>query len=94
MLIYREQVENELRENEESYRQIVELSPNGIVTMNLKGKFLSINRAFTEITGFMEKEMVGKHFTKIPTKPKALSSTIAQMFSNILKEKKGWNCRI
>jgi len=83
-----EQVENTLRASEENYRQIVELSPNGIATIDLKGTVLSINRAFTEITGFEEDEMVGKHATKVPTTPKVQASSIAQIFSNVIKGKK------
>jgi len=82
------QTEKTLRTSEGNYRQIVELSPNGIGTFNLKGIVLSINRAFTEITGFEEDEMVGKHVLNVPTKPKILSSTLAQLMSNIIKEKK------
>ena len=81
-----EQVENTLRASEENYRQIVELSPNGIATIDLKGTVLSINRAFTEITGFEEDEMVGKHATKVPTTPKVQASSIAQIFSNVIKK--------
>ena len=81
------QSEKVLRESEENYRQIVELSPNGIVTINLKGEVLSVNRAFTDLTGFAENDFVGGHITKMPTKPKVFSSTVTQIFSNIIKEK-------
>ena len=82
------QAEKLLRTSEENYRQLVELSPNGIVTINLKGIVLSVNRSFTDLTGFAENEFVGGHITKMPTKPKVFSSTVARIFSDIVKEKK------
>ena len=56
-----------LRKSEEMYRNIVELSPDGIATMSMRGTITSVNRAFLELTGFSEDEIVGKHFTKLGT---------------------------
>ncbi|PVX25437.1 MAG: hypothetical protein CW716_07955 [Candidatus Bathyarchaeum sp.] len=56
-----------LRKSEEKYRGIVELSPDGIATMNLKGTVTSVNKAFLDLTGFSKDEIVGKHFTKLGT---------------------------
>ncbi|MGD2065807.1 MAG: PAS domain S-box protein [Candidatus Bathyarchaeota archaeon] len=56
-----------LRKSEEKYRGIVELSPDGIATMNLKGTITSVNKAFLDLTGFSKDEIVGKHFTKMGT---------------------------
>ena len=52
---------------EGQYREIVELSPDGIITVNLKGTITSCNQAFTYLAGFSKEEIVGKHFTKLPT---------------------------
>ena len=46
----RDQSERALRESEERYRQLVELSPNGIVVHRL-GKILYFNEAFARLVG-------------------------------------------
>ena len=63
----RKKAEERLRKSEEKYRSIVELSPDGIATMNMKGIVTSINKAFVDLTGFSKDEIVGKHFTKLGT---------------------------
>ncbi|MBN1286737.1 MAG: PAS domain S-box protein [Anaerolineae bacterium] len=63
----RKRIENRLRESEERYRDIVELVPEGIVTANLRGVVTSCNSVFTKLTGFSQDEIVGKHFSRLPT---------------------------
>ncbi|MBU7046699.1 MAG: PAS domain S-box protein, partial [Theionarchaea archaeon] len=63
----RKTAEEQLRESEERYRNIVELAPDGIVIMDLKGFITSCNTAFLKLTGFTKEEIVGKHFSKLPT---------------------------
>ena len=62
----RKQAEMELRDSEEQYRNMFERSPDGIVTTDLMGTVTSLNPAFLELTGYLEEEIVGRHFTKIP----------------------------
>jgi len=47
------------------YKSLVELAPDGIITFNLMGFITSANSAYYRLTGFNEKEIIGKHFTKI-----------------------------
>jgi PAS domain S-box-containing protein len=54
-----------LKESEEKYRNIVDLAPDGIITVDLRGVITCINATFTKLTGYSEKEVVGKHFTRI-----------------------------
>ncbi|MBN2051228.1 MAG: PAS domain S-box protein [Spirochaetales bacterium] len=64
----RKEYEDQRRESEEKYRNLVESSPDGIITMSLSGKVLSVNRAFLELTGYERAEsFVGIHFLSIPT---------------------------
>jgi len=63
----RRRMDDELRSSEQRWRSLVELAPDGIVTINLRGRITSINTAFTKLTGFIKEEIVGKHFTKIGT---------------------------
>jgi PAS domain S-box-containing protein len=63
----RKKAEEQLRESEEKYRNIVELAPDGIVIMDLKGFITSCNTAFLKLTGYTEEDVVNKHFSKLPT---------------------------
>ena len=61
------ETEEELRRSEERYRSLIELAPEGIMTLNLKGEVTSINTAYARLTGYSENEIVGQHFTKLGT---------------------------
>ncbi len=50
---------------EELYRSVVELSPDSIITVDMKGVLTSCNNAATRMLGYSEDEMIGKHFSKI-----------------------------
>ena len=63
----RELAEKQLRESEEKYKSIVELAPDGIATLDLKGFVLSCNSSFLEISGYSKSDIIGKHFSKLPT---------------------------
>ena len=63
----RKRAEESLRESEEKYRRIVELAPDGIITVNLEGIVTSCNTAFLNLTGYSKDDVVGKHFAELPT---------------------------
>ncbi len=63
----RKLLEQELRHSEEKYREMVDQAPDGMTTIDRKGKVTACNRAFLESTGFTEEEIVGQHFSKLPT---------------------------
>jgi PAS domain S-box-containing protein len=44
---------------------LVDLAPDGIVTMDVKGVIDSVNPAVLKMSGYSEEEIVGKHFTKL-----------------------------
>jgi len=57
----RVQVEEALRSSEEKYRKAFFTSPNAICITRLHdGMFISINKGFTEITGYTEEDVIGK----------------------------------
>lgn len=58
--------EEALRHSEENYRSIIELAPDGIITVDTRGIVTSCNTSFTELTGFTKAEIVSKHFSKLP----------------------------
>ena len=63
----RKRVKEALEESEERYRNIVELAPDGILTLNLNGVVTSCNSAFLKLTGYSKDEIVGTHVSKFPT---------------------------
>ena len=61
----RRQMEDALRASERKCSDLVENSPDGIISLDKTGHFLSFNVAAEHMTGFSADEVVGKHFTKI-----------------------------
>lgn len=61
----RKKAEEALRESEERYRTIFELSPDSIVTVDTQGVITSCNATATKMLGYSKDEIIGKHFSKI-----------------------------
>jgi len=76
-----------LAESEEKYRNIVEMSPNGIVTVNLKGRITYCNKAFFDETGYSREEIIGKKFTRLPHLPKRDIQRNLKIFGSLLEGK-------
>jgi PAS domain S-box-containing protein len=74
-----------LRESEERYRSIVELAPDGIVTVDLLGVITSCNSAFLEQTGFNRDEIVGRHYTTLPTLHPDEFAAYAKLFAQAVQ---------
>lgn len=81
----RKQAEEQLKESEKKYRNIVELAPDGILTMDVKGTITSCNTAFSALTGFSKEEIVGKHFTRTPTLRKRDIPRYVKIFGSVLR---------
>jgi len=54
-----------MRESEENYRNLIEMAPDGIVTLNTKGVITSWNAAAEKFTGYSKEELIGKHFSRL-----------------------------
>jgi PAS domain S-box-containing protein len=81
----RKQAEELLRQNEEKYRLLFELSPVGITTLDMKGMITSCNPAVYKKGGFSEGELVGKHFSKVtPFRPRDAPKFL-RMFTSIIR---------
>lgn len=65
--VERKKVEEKLRESEGQFKNIVELSTDGYLCADLKGRITDCNSAFLSHTGYTRKDFVNKHFTKLPT---------------------------
>jgi PAS domain S-box-containing protein len=76
-----------LRATEERYRHMVELSPAGILAVDLKGTVTSANEAFVLLSGFPTGELVGRHITKLPTLVGQDMGTYVDLFNRIIKGK-------
>ncbi len=61
----RSRLEAEKRKSEERFKNIIELAPDGIVTVSMKGIVTSANPAFLRITGYDAKEIIGKRFYRL-----------------------------
>ncbi|MBE0634913.1 PAS domain S-box protein, partial [Candidatus Bipolaricaulota bacterium] len=71
------EAQRHVQESEERYRNIVEMSPIGILTINLKGIVTSSNPAFLHMIGYQDEELVGRRFTRIPAiRPRDLSKYV------------------
>jgi len=61
----RKQTEEALRISERKYSDLVQQSPDAIISLDKIGNFLSFNPAAEHVSGFSAKEVIGKHFTKV-----------------------------
>ena len=55
---------DQLKISEERYRNLVELAPDAIITVDLKGLITSCNSAAIALTGYPKHELIGRHFTE------------------------------
>jgi two-component system cell cycle sensor histidine kinase/response regulator CckA len=62
----RKQVES-LQGFRELHDKLVKISPDGILTVDLKGFVYSVNDAFVELTGYDRADIEGKHASQLPT---------------------------
>jgi two-component system sensor kinase FixL len=61
----RKQVEDRLRQREELLRQTIRHAPIGMATVDLEGRILTINEAFSSMVGYAERELVHKPVNSI-----------------------------
>ena len=58
-------LEAERKRVEERFKTIIDLAPDGIVTVSLRGVVTSVNPAFLKITGYALDEVLGKRFYQL-----------------------------
>ena len=66
----------------------MDLSPNGIVLVDLRGNVVFCNDAFFEFTGFTREEVLGKKFSAMPQLRKKDIPQYIKIFGSLLKGKK------
>lgn len=60
-------LEAETQETQDRLKALVETAPDGIVTVDLMGKITSMNKMFSDLTGFEYEEIIGENFLKLKT---------------------------
>lgn len=86
-LTERLKLEEEKKKSEERFRHIIELAPDGIVTVSLNGIVTSANPAFLDITGYKKEEVIGKRFYQLGTLRKIDLRNNLKIFSQIIRGK-------
>jgi PAS domain S-box-containing protein len=61
----RKQIEEALRASERKYSDLVQQSPDAVISLDKIGNFLSFNPAAERMSGFSAQEVIGRHFTKV-----------------------------
>ncbi|MCK4273066.1 PAS domain S-box protein, partial [bacterium] len=77
----------QLEKSEEKYRKIVELAPDGIITLDREGVVKSCNTAFLKRFGISEDDILDLHFFKSPRVPEKDRARYHKMFNSIMSGK-------
>ncbi|MCC7573241.1 MAG: PAS domain S-box protein [Candidatus Methanofastidiosum sp.] len=83
----RKKIEAKLNESEHRYRELIEQSPDSIVTFNTGGFVTSCNLAHEKFTGYSKEETIGKHFTKLPFLRLRDIYSYTKIFKELLRNK-------
>ena len=61
----RKEAEDKLRQQEAELRLVFRNAPTAIATLDLEGRFLVTNRAFSELLGYEDNELVGRPYSEL-----------------------------
>ncbi|MBL0175995.1 MAG: PAS domain S-box protein [Ignavibacteria bacterium] len=77
-----------LRASENRFRTAFESSPIGLVIMNIDGKYLRVNQAFSRMLGYREEELIGRNYEEF-THPDDRAQNRATMHDFLRGERTG-----
>ena len=80
----RKHTEEALRISERKYSDLVQQSPDAIISLDKIGNFLSFNPAAERVSGFSAQEVIGRHFTRVGFLDKESIATLLKEFGLIL----------
>jgi PAS domain S-box-containing protein len=75
------QVEEVLRESEEKFRTIFELSPEAIVLLDTKGSVLDVNHRILDWLGYEPAEFIEKNLVELPFLPEKSKAKAVESFT-------------
>lgn len=81
----RKAIEKNLLESEKRFRVMFELSPAGILLLDINGKVIEANTSFCETLGYSREEIIGKNISLIA--PSGSETRIGNNISSILSGK-------
>jgi PAS domain S-box-containing protein len=61
------QIQEALRQSEESYRTLVESAPDGVFSVDAKGHITGCNEAWCNLLGYTKEEVRGRHISELAT---------------------------
>ena len=70
---------------EEEYRKLFELSPVGIIVLDMNGVVRSCSPAVYRDTGYSEEDYIGKHFSEIATVRKRDAAKYNKLFESVVR---------
>jgi diguanylate cyclase (GGDEF)-like protein/PAS domain S-box-containing protein len=76
-----------LRGSEEELKTILDEIRHGIILLDLTGKIISINKRITEISGYTEKDVVGKRFNRLKMFPPQDLTALLTAFAQVISGK-------
>ncbi|KAB2869419.1 MAG: PAS domain S-box protein [Bacteroidales bacterium] len=59
-ITHRKNYENALKESEELFRTAIEFMPNSVAITDVDGRYITVNRSFTNDTGYVAQDVLGK----------------------------------
>jgi PAS domain S-box-containing protein len=74
------QYEDELRRGNLYHRNLLEVSPDALVTIGLDGKIMDVNRATEQATGYSREQLIGTEFASYFTEPDLAREGYQQAF--------------
>lgn len=83
-LLEQKRVEESLRENEEKYRTLFELSPEAIILIALNGIILDANQAAVDLGGPRKQDVIGKSFLELGLLEEDQLQSYTELFSQIV----------